>query len=235
MQLSERTHWPYLLLRASAAAGRFQLSQHPEAEDKVVAELRGLGLLVTAETPEPRLFSPADRSKLPYLTCVIKVSCPGLEALVCITGTQVFCGQPGEPECTLSCAIWQHASGPCSLMSETSPPNGACKSLLQQLIRREVLDQWHRAAAQDVVCSAVCNAARALVRIAGTWHLAKQLPQLTADLAGDLADAPCHWGGPAQGLHHRHRPGRPDDAACWHGAVDAAPCHPKQPPELGQA
>ena len=77
MQLSERTHWQGLLLRALAAAGRFQLSQHPEAEHKVVAELQALGLLATAEAPVPRLFSSADLSKLPYLTLVIKVACLG--------------------------------------------------------------------------------------------------------------------------------------------------------------
>ena len=75
----------------------------------MVQELQGLGLLATAEAPVPRLFSPADLSKLPYLTCVIKVLWPVLKASVCTTGVHVLRGQPQEPLGMLRCPSWQHA------------------------------------------------------------------------------------------------------------------------------
>ena len=49
------------------------LSQHPDVEARVVAELDHLELLVTAERPRPRPVSYADLSKLEYLQTVIKV------------------------------------------------------------------------------------------------------------------------------------------------------------------
>ena len=55
------------------ASGRFQLSQHPEAEARMVQELQGIGLLATPAAPVPRSSTPADLSKLPYMACIMKV------------------------------------------------------------------------------------------------------------------------------------------------------------------
>ena len=52
---------------------RYDISQHPEVERKVVEELDQLGLLATPERPIPRSLEFADLSRLTYLNCVIKV------------------------------------------------------------------------------------------------------------------------------------------------------------------
>lgn len=51
---------------------RYLISQHPQAEAKIVAELDAAGLLVTAERPHPRAFAFEDLSALPYLSACIK-------------------------------------------------------------------------------------------------------------------------------------------------------------------
>ncbi|CAL8472236.1 g11778 [Coccomyxa elongata] len=48
------------------------LSQHPEVEAKVVAELEASQLLVTASRPQPRMPEYDDLQRLNYLKCVIK-------------------------------------------------------------------------------------------------------------------------------------------------------------------
>ena len=53
---------------------RFFISQHPEVEAKVAAELDALGLLVTAQRLAPRSLEFADLSKLVYLGAAIKAS-----------------------------------------------------------------------------------------------------------------------------------------------------------------
>lgn len=55
---------------------RYLISQHPEAEAKIVAELDAAGLLVTAERPHPRSFAFEDLSALPYLSACIKARVP---------------------------------------------------------------------------------------------------------------------------------------------------------------
>ncbi|KAK9803216.1 hypothetical protein WJX73_004613 [Symbiochloris irregularis] len=50
----------------------YLISQHPEVEAKIVAELDALELLATTERPSPRPLVSADLGKLPYLSCVIK-------------------------------------------------------------------------------------------------------------------------------------------------------------------
>ncbi len=60
---------------------RYDISQHPEVERKVVQELDLLGLLATPERPNPRSIEYADLSRLTYLNCVIKVRL-GLVTLV---------------------------------------------------------------------------------------------------------------------------------------------------------
>ena len=52
---------------------RYILSQHPDIEAKVLAELDELELLATPQRPSPRNLTSADLSKLVYLNCVIKV------------------------------------------------------------------------------------------------------------------------------------------------------------------
>ena len=49
------------------------LSQHPEAEEKVVQELDEAGLLATRERPQPRELEWGDLAALPYLSACIKV------------------------------------------------------------------------------------------------------------------------------------------------------------------
>ena len=53
---------------------RYLISQHPEVERKILAELEGLQLLKTPQNPRPREMAYADLSKLTYLNAVIKVS-----------------------------------------------------------------------------------------------------------------------------------------------------------------
>ena len=52
---------------------RYLISQHPEVEEKILAELDGLHLLKTEHNPKPREMTYADLSKLTYLNAVIKV------------------------------------------------------------------------------------------------------------------------------------------------------------------
>ena len=52
---------------------RYLISQHPEVENKILAELADLQLLKTAQNPKPREMTYADLSKLTYLNAVIKV------------------------------------------------------------------------------------------------------------------------------------------------------------------
>ncbi len=51
----------------------YDISQHPEVEQKVAEELDQLGLLATPDRPTPRSLELADLSRLTYLNCVIKV------------------------------------------------------------------------------------------------------------------------------------------------------------------
>ncbi|CAK0787662.1 hypothetical protein CVIRNUC_010884 [Coccomyxa viridis] len=50
----------------------FAISQHPEVEEKVVAELAEHGLLATKDNPNPRTLAYPDLGKLTYLQAVIK-------------------------------------------------------------------------------------------------------------------------------------------------------------------
>lgn len=56
-----------------ACARRYLISQHPEVEAKLAAELDEAGLLVTPERPQPRALTHADLARLTYLNCVLKV------------------------------------------------------------------------------------------------------------------------------------------------------------------
>ena len=60
------------LVHGRAAPGRYLISQHPEAEAKIVEELDAAGLLVTAERPHPRTLAVEDLSSLEYLSACIK-------------------------------------------------------------------------------------------------------------------------------------------------------------------
>ena len=59
--------------------GRYLLTQHPEVEAKVAAELEAAGLLATSACPEPPCMTAAHIPQLPYLQAVIKV------CLCCLT------------------------------------------------------------------------------------------------------------------------------------------------------
>ena len=52
---------------------RYYVSQHPEVEQKIAAELDSLGLLATADQPQPRPVAFDDIGKLTYLGNVVKV------------------------------------------------------------------------------------------------------------------------------------------------------------------
>ena len=52
--------------------GLYLLSQHPAAEEAVLAELGAAGLAPTAASPTPRPLEYADLAKLPYLQAVLK-------------------------------------------------------------------------------------------------------------------------------------------------------------------
>ena len=70
-QLIARFHYPRRPLPPRRA--RYLLSQHPEVEARVVAELDALELLVTPRRPRPRALEWADLGRLTYLQAVIKV------------------------------------------------------------------------------------------------------------------------------------------------------------------
>ncbi len=60
---------------------RFEVSQAPEVERKLMEELDAAGLLVTAARPNPRDLEYADLAKLPYLAAVMKASTSTLSSL----------------------------------------------------------------------------------------------------------------------------------------------------------
>ncbi len=66
--------------KARPCACRYLISQHPEVEKKILAELEELQLLKTAQNPKAREMTYADLSKLTYLNAVIKV----LQLLPCM-------------------------------------------------------------------------------------------------------------------------------------------------------
>ena len=73
---------------------RYTVSQHPKVEAKIVAELQQLGLMPTAQQPQPRDLEYADMSELTYLQAVVKVQAcmSGLANLkVCIGWFNLSC------------------------------------------------------------------------------------------------------------------------------------------------
>ena len=52
---------------------RYAISQHPEVEARIVAELQALGVMPSAEHPHARELTYADTCELNYLQAVIKV------------------------------------------------------------------------------------------------------------------------------------------------------------------
>ena len=64
----------------SALPRRLMISQHPEVEAKVLAELDVLELLVTRARPQPRAMTYEDTGKLVYTTWAVKVRSAGAVA-----------------------------------------------------------------------------------------------------------------------------------------------------------
>ena len=72
--------WPYATLALMSFSGkricviyRHLISQHPEVEAKVLAELEELQLLASPQRPSPRPIEYTDLNRLTYLSCCIKV------------------------------------------------------------------------------------------------------------------------------------------------------------------
>ena len=65
--------WQRQQSQRCACRCRFMITQHPEVEKKVLAELDALGLLVTPERPNPRQLEWDDLGKLTYTNACIKV------------------------------------------------------------------------------------------------------------------------------------------------------------------
>ena len=63
----------YRQLAHDPGACRYLISQHPEVEQKILAELDSLELLRSSTRVKPRELTYADLSKLTYLNAVIKV------------------------------------------------------------------------------------------------------------------------------------------------------------------
>lgn len=57
---------------------RYLISQHPEVEARLAAELDVAGLLVTPERPNPRELTHADLNRLTYLNAVLKACASSL-------------------------------------------------------------------------------------------------------------------------------------------------------------
>ena len=74
----------------SHSGGRYLLTQHPEVEAKVAAELDAAGLLATPACPEPPVMTAASIPKLPYLQAVIKV---------CLLAPAAEAPRPGPSMC----------------------------------------------------------------------------------------------------------------------------------------
>lgn len=58
---------------SSYSTRRYLISQHPEVEAKVLAELEELQLLASPQRTKPRQLDFSDLTKLTYLSCCIKV------------------------------------------------------------------------------------------------------------------------------------------------------------------
>lgn len=56
-----------------ASACSFLISQRPDVEAKITAELAAAGLLASPENPNPRKMELADLNRLPYFVNVCKV------------------------------------------------------------------------------------------------------------------------------------------------------------------
>ena len=67
----------------------YLISQHPEVEAKLVAELREHSFLATADQPKPARLQYSDLSQLTYLSWVCKVGCR-----LCHLGMVPVCYQP---------------------------------------------------------------------------------------------------------------------------------------------
>ena len=82
-------------------ACRYLISQHPEVDAKLAAELDEAGLLVTPQRPAPRAMEYSDLARLTYLGWVCKVGTlykplaktrsPGRKRLITVHKCSVSC------------------------------------------------------------------------------------------------------------------------------------------------
>ena len=70
--LSQRLKIPLEVMSCDTVC-RYLISQHPEVDAKLAAELDEAGLLVTPQRPAPRAMEYADLARLTYLGWVCKV------------------------------------------------------------------------------------------------------------------------------------------------------------------
>ena len=94
------------------------ISQHPDVEAKVLAELDVLELLVTPARPQPRAMTYEDTGKLVYTIWAIKVSSAGVAE-----AARARCMWHRQPVCdTIACRA-------CSVCADThsawAAPDGA--------------------------------------------------------------------------------------------------------------
>lgn len=65
---------PKMAREVSCSCLRYMVSQHPEVEEKLMAELDSLQLRITPQRRHPRKMTYADLNRLTYLQAVIKVA-----------------------------------------------------------------------------------------------------------------------------------------------------------------
>ena len=87
---------------------RYLISQHPEVEAKMLAELEELQLLASPQQPRPRPLEYTDLNKLTYLSCCIKVRSllPAIIMIIIIIICTV--SQPERARCPLQLLHYFH-------------------------------------------------------------------------------------------------------------------------------
>ena len=82
-------HTACLASQLGLRASRYCISQHPEVEARIAAELSGYGLLAKPGQLAPRAVAHDDLAKLAYLSRVIKVG--GRNSVSILMYVNMFC------------------------------------------------------------------------------------------------------------------------------------------------